>query len=42
MTVSDVLPPPPRPVVLLVDDEAEIREVTALNLREHFEVETAD
>ena len=34
-------PVPSKPVVLLVDDEADIREVMALNLREHFEVETA-
>lgn len=34
-------PAPPRPVVLLVDDELEIRTVMALGLKEHFEVETA-
>ncbi|HVS54259.1 MAG TPA: response regulator [Opitutaceae bacterium] len=32
---------PPRSVVLLVDDEAEIRTVMALGLKDHFEVETA-
>lgn len=34
-------PVPPRSVVLLVDDEAEIRTVMALGLKDHFEVETA-
>ena len=34
-------PLPPRPVVLLVDDEAAIREVLGLNLKEHFDIETA-
>lgn len=34
-------PLPPRPVVLLVDDEAEIREVLGLHLQPHFDVETA-
>lgn len=34
-------PLPPRPVVLLVDDEAPIREVLELGLKEHFEVESA-
>lgn len=34
-------PPLPRPVVLLVDDEPEIRGVMELGLKEHFEVETA-
>ena len=34
-------PAPPRIVVLLVDDETEIREVMELGLKEHFEVETA-
>jgi CheY-like chemotaxis protein len=34
-------PLPPRPVVLIVDDEAEIRTVMELGLKEHFEVETA-
>lgn len=34
-------PAPHRPVVLLVDDEAEIRTVLELSLREHFEVEAA-
>jgi len=34
-------PPPPRPVVLLVDDEAPITDVLALGLKDHFEVETA-
>lgn len=33
--------PPPRPVVLLVDDEAAVRDVLVLNLKDHFEVETA-
>lgn len=32
---------PSRPVVLLVDDEAEIRTVLELGLKPHFEVETA-
>jgi CheY-like chemotaxis protein len=30
-----------RPVVLLVDDEQEIRNVMVLGLKEHFDVETA-
>lgn len=34
-------PPPPRPSVLLVDDEAAMREVLLLGLREHFDVECA-
>jgi two-component system response regulator HupR/HoxA len=33
--------PLPRQVVLLVDDEAEIRDVMILGLKDHFEVETA-
>jgi CheY-like chemotaxis protein len=33
--------PVPRRVVLLVDDEAEIRNVLELGLKEHFEVECA-
>lgn len=33
--------PLPRPVILLVDDEAEMRSVLELNLKEHFEVESA-
>ena len=32
---------PPRPVVLLVDDEAQILQVLELGLKEHFEVESA-
>lgn len=32
---------PPRPVVLLVDDEAEVTRVLELNLKEHFDVESA-
>jgi CheY-like chemotaxis protein len=35
-------PPVPRPVVLLVDDEAAIREVLQLSLKAHFDVETAN
>jgi DNA-binding NtrC family response regulator len=36
------MPPlPPKPVVLVVDDEAAVRDVLALNLAPHFEVETA-
>lgn len=31
----------PRPVVLLVDDEAQMRSVLELNLKEHFDVESA-
>lgn len=34
-------PPPPRPVVLLVDDEPAIRDVLELGLRDHFDVECA-
>lgn len=34
-------PPPARPVVLLVDDEAEIRKVLELGLQEYFDVESA-
>lgn len=34
-------PAPPRLAVLLVDDEAEIRAVMELGLKEHFDVETA-
>ena len=34
-------PLPPRPVVLLVDDEATIRDVLELGLKEHFDVEGA-
>lgn len=34
-------PPIPRPVVLLVDDEASVRDVLKLSLAEFFEVETA-
>lgn len=34
-------PLPPRPVVLLVDDEVAVRDVLALNLDPHFDVETA-
>ncbi len=34
-------PPPPRPAVLLVDDEAAIREVLETVLKEHFDVECA-
>lgn len=34
-------PLPPRPVVLLVDDEPEIRAVMELGLKEHFDVEMA-
>jgi two-component system response regulator HupR/HoxA len=33
--------PLPRPVVLLVDDEAQMRSVMELNLKDHFDVETA-
>jgi CheY-like chemotaxis protein len=33
--------PVPRPVVLLVDDEAAVREVLQLALKQHFDVETA-
>jgi DNA-binding NtrC family response regulator len=33
--------PLPRPVVLLVDDEAQMRSVLELNLKEHFDVESA-
>lgn len=33
--------PMPRPVVLLVDDEQEMRRALELNLKEHFDVETA-
>ena len=33
--------PPSRAVVLLVDDEEAIRDVLALGLRQHFEVEAA-
>lgn len=32
---------PPRPVVLLVDDEAAIRDVLELGLKDHFDVECA-
>jgi CheY-like chemotaxis protein len=32
---------PPRPVVLLVDDEATVTDVLALALKQHFEVESA-
>ena len=35
-------PPVPRPVVLLVDDEATIREVLQMSLKAHFDVETAN
>lgn len=35
------LPPIPRPAVLLVDDEAAIREVLKLGLKPFFDVETA-
>ncbi len=34
-------PLPPRPVVLLVDDEPAIRAVLELGLKEHFDVECA-
>ena len=34
-------PPIPRPVVLLVDDEAAVRDVLKLALKDFFEVETA-
>ena len=34
-------PPLPRPAVLLVDDEAPVRDVLRLTLRDHFDVETA-
>jgi CheY-like chemotaxis protein len=34
-------PLPPRPVVLVVDDEPQIREVLRLGLAEQFDVETA-
>lgn len=34
-------PPPSRPVVLLVDDEPEVRLVLELGLKKHFEVHTA-
>jgi DNA-binding NtrC family response regulator len=34
-------PPPPRPVVLLVDDEAEILKVLELGLKDAFDVESA-
>ena len=34
-------PLPPRPVVLLVDDEPEMRAVMELGLKDHFDVETA-
>lgn len=34
-------PLPPRPVVLLVDDEAEMRAVLTLGLQDHFDVESA-
>ena len=34
-------PPPPRPVILLVDDEAPICDVLELGLKDHFEVESA-
>lgn len=34
-------PPPPRPVVLVVDDEATIRDVLRQGLAEDFDVETA-
>ncbi|HUR56119.1 MAG TPA: response regulator [Opitutaceae bacterium] len=33
--------PAPRPVVLLVDDEASVTDVLALSLKEHFDVEAA-
>jgi CheY-like chemotaxis protein len=33
--------PPPRPVVLLVDDEPQILNVLELGLKEHFDVESA-
>lgn len=37
-----VRPPPPRVVVLVVDDEPEIRNVLVLGLSAHFDVETAN
>jgi DNA-binding NtrC family response regulator len=39
--ITEPRTPPPRPVVLLVDDEAEIRGLMEQALKEHFEVETA-
>ncbi len=32
---------PPRPAVLLVDDDAAVTDVLELNLKEHFDVESA-
>ena len=34
-------PPPPRPSVLIVDDEAVVLDVLELSLKEHFDVERA-
>jgi DNA-binding NtrC family response regulator len=34
-------PVPPRPIVLLVDDEQAMRDVLVLGLKEHFDVECA-
>lgn len=39
--MSSSRPGPPRSVVLVVDDEPEMRAVLALGLKEHFDVETA-
>ena len=39
--IMSARPLPPRPIVLVVDDEAPIRDVLQLALEPHFDVETA-